>query len=62
MTLSWVHEVEVGGDTIWHKLQTALRSSGTDISLAYGHMDNLGLLFHQGFPSAGIMENKIWGR
>lgn len=27
--------------------------------LPFMHMVNLGLLFHQGFPGAGIMENKI---
>lgn len=66
MTLSWVHTGcrwvgalgrKFGTNT---RLQTAVGFSGTDISLVFfGRMVNSSLLFYQGFPSAGIMENKI---
>ncbi len=43
------HETADCSQILWHRHQSSLS----------GDMVNFSLLFHQGFPGAGIMENKI---
>lgn len=51
-------ELKFGTQLDWTLLSNSLAQRSV---LPFMHMVNPSLLFHQGFPGAQIMENKIWG-